>query len=1117
MRLLFSLFLLILTELALAIEVDKQLVGDVEELDYFIYDLYDGKTLVSRDIEGYKYLDQDFLSFDVFLDALGVRYKIVDGGFDVWKGQEVISLNISQNTGNSPLKWFEYEGYYFVSKEVFENLFSATVNTEPRLLKASIDAGDYKFPHLLLAEQVDARLKAQLTQGFGTLGARNEHSVITVQDKYKLFNQPQGYFNVLGRANNTSTSYDAELWLVSDLFYHSANIFVNSTEEETNKRFTLSRYKTSPDDKIWGIWDRYTIGDVVSYRDGNAAQSTEASRGLGVTFQSKTDTKVNTVSMKTNIIEELPPGWDVDVFHNNSYITSVLVPENGLLELFDQDLQYGSNIFKLVIYGPYGETEEIIRKVEMNRNALEKGEVETQLSFQDLDNELLDFKFDSLSLDAMQSQVYYGVTDNWQTGLRLQGSFVNSNNWNYTFNNRLSLANFLLESDIGSNNNGDLFTTTSVLTNFFQNDSLLIQNETSKVNDNSFHYNRLKYDFRLGNVFLNFQLEDQNTVNFKRDSIGFGQRINIAGVSVTNQLSYQKMNDEEEIEGSLTLAGRLSKNINISSRFPYSIGDDSGVDAALVNIGYRFISNDNVQHYFNLRKDVLSDDSDLTLGYNVAWQELTHNFFFSASVTEAGNWTAQAGLRFFFSYDQFNNRVNFAGKNKVNSGRINVHSYLDRHMNGIPDPLDLSLADITFTGNRDWQGTSTNENGRLHLTGLSPGINRVKASWNYLGKPITQHYTVYSHPGGSADLNIPFYLITEIEGSVSISRGENIFPAKRIELLLKNTISGEVHTLLTDVDGVYYSDQVKPGKYSISINPVSLKEQNLETDIAEIEFEAPLLGGFVELPEIYVTRFVGDTPKVPERIIQIPLNDTIELLDEITEEERYIHLPLKYKFNAPFRLDEEPVAAIQDTRSQQIKLDSTTRQSVQKELNENLATYQEKSIGVKRVTIKPVAGEEVLWAAEVSGFDSLREVERFINQHALSSPKVGKSDSFKVAWGKFSNKEELNEYMASLFTNVEFRPVSFKGIIALPKQGWVIQYSARQNRDDFNRELDRLKNVKSIYGASKKVGEKVWFCLISEVYATKSEAELALKKQGVSGFSVPSTVYFDTELVLYSE
>src|SRR5690606_15663070 len=140
---------------------------------------------------------------------------------------------------------------------------------------------------------------------------------------------------------------------------------------------------------------------------------------------------------------------------------------------------------------------------------------------------------------------------------------------------------------------------------------------------------------------------------------------------------------------------------------------------------------------------------------------------FSSNYNADERWSLDAGIRFFLGYDQYNNRAIMRNYTSHQSATLDVHTYLDRQANGIPDPLDYNLSDVEFIGAPDWEGITSGETGKAVLPGAAAsGPFYFGAKWKSGSETINKDYVIYTHPGARIKVNMPFYLTSEIFGFV---------------------------------------------------------------------------------------------------------------------------------------------------------------------------------------------------------------------------------------------------------------------------------------------------------------------------------------------------------------
>src|ERR1019366_7530388 len=110
----------------------------------------------------------------------------------------------------------------------------------------------------------------------------------------------------------------------------------------------------------------YAFGDI------NTVSSSLIGGGGQEQGVTATNNPLNAATSATSTIirGDAQPGWDVELYRNNSFIDIRHVGVNGLYDFGNVDLLGGDNDFKLMFYGPQGELREEHQHIGVNPNAV---------------------------------------------------------------------------------------------------------------------------------------------------------------------------------------------------------------------------------------------------------------------------------------------------------------------------------------------------------------------------------------------------------------------------------------------------------------------------------------------------------------------------------------------------------------------------------------------------------------------------------------------------------------------------------------------------------------------------------------------------------------------------
>ncbi|MDN4503227.1 SdrD B-like domain-containing protein [Alteromonadaceae bacterium BrNp21-10] len=939
---------------AMSAEVLQQVELNTDEI--ILLDVVLNNETVAQSVDAYLVEEQLMIAIEPLLDALKVRYSLSEQQLLIWNGSVGNEFTLSKQTNviasnEVHYRWATDDFYVFVDVDLFQSLFPSQMEFLQRRLQLSLKTPEKStlFPLQKLRIQEKQRLLSQ--SNTGRKQSNNLRIPITIADQYRLATVPHGRVNIAAVTGSRDKGVNASVQLVSDLLYHSADLTItDNNNNDLAARLTLGRYKTAPDEYILGVYDRYQIGDITSTTN---SVNTASSAGIGFTFNRRPQ-NFRRDNQSIILEETAPPGWEAELFRNQIFLTATTVPDNGLLIFDDVEVYYGSNTYSIKLYGPYGEEETITKQLVLKENALGEGEFATSFYGLDRNHRLIN---DQSSLDYgitdFGGTFDYGINDNWQIGVGIS-ALVDNNNF-YNLKNAFSFPGMLLENDLSVDENGNYAQITSLIGSVFGRDNYSIAIETAddyvsdriKVDGESKRISG-SYGTNYAGVNIILGAEYQKDDNFQQKRVTNRLSGNIGNIRLTHNLSYFQNElfeasgiiQSDGIIGSLGVSGNLPFDIRVSGQLDYDPEENNPiVKTSSIRFQKRYQDPWKGYHYFNLNYLPLAEEvgSSWQLGYRAAW--LAEQFQLNVATTydEEDNWNFQLGLQFFLGYDHRNNRFLFNQKMHSNSASLDIHTYLDRQINGEPDPLDYNLENVTFSGNPEWKKLSSGANGRTILPGVFADTPfKFAAKWKEGSASINNDYVVYTHPGAYVDVNMPFILSTDLAGFVFRSRNEQEMGLQNAEVELVD-IDGEIiQTIETDSDGYYEFLGLAPGTFQLRVSPATLMDKGYTSDVVGLNIATGGNGGYVELPSFILQRVADNGERAEEQIISYALDaDNSEAMvwdDDRKKRRNYFTLPTKNKVTA------------QRSLSQSNKLESIAEEDNQIESNrpQGLATNDQK-------------------------------------------------------------------------------------------------------------------------------------------------------------------------------
>jgi hypothetical protein len=1153
---------------------------ELNDDDYLLLSVVLDKQSARVTIDSYYRSGQIFVAIEPLFSGLKLRYQLREDQLTIWKGEQKHIFSFLGTIGmaaSAPNTWGT-DGYYqYISQDVLEKLFDISLELDKPRSTLNIITQSYKFPITVLAEQAVLR-SSNRAYSYALQQRNNQISAIpiTIPDQYNLYTLPHGDVRTSMDFSNDKESVLTNVQLVSDLLYHSARFsFNHKSGQDLTGGLSFSRFKTTPDDRILGAFDSYRFGDVSS---SLGAGIISGKSGVGMIFEREPDGYRRSNS-KIDIEQDATPGWESELFLNGRFIAAATVPDTGLLIFEDIDIYYGPNEFRIKVFGPFAEVETYQQSYPLVTNPLADGEMAYNIHALDNTRSLFNNNNESggLSINSMGGSFDYGFNDTWQLGLTFQDNMnVNNNQQLFSLHNYVNLPGFLLENELAFNADADFSQQTSLSGTIFGGAAFQLRYESNHdlvIADNvSFatgDFQRLtaSYSNHLGNVPLIFRASFadaggiltytlSNNVNYTYKRLRFSHDLFFSKFEQKIGVENTKTSSDN-ITGNLGVSGQLFKDLRLSANLNYNPdATDFILDSSFFTAQYKWEGPFAYQHYFNFNyRPLAAQNNEWQLSHSVAYETTDYRLSFNSAYNAQYNWTVGLNVNFFLGYDHHNRRALTSSSISSESAMLNIHSYLDRQLNGVPDVLDYDLEDVEFQGVPEWEGLKSGEKGTVILPGVP--VNTpfgFAATWKRGSKTINNDYVIYTHPGARIDVNMPFYLNTELAGFIykNVAMGE--IPVSELLIDLIDRDNNVVQQITTDSDGYFEFSDMQPNSYKVVMNVQDLRDKGLTAELLGYSLSTPSIGGFTELPVLYVRQLKNDDDRAEEVISDLILNeDNIELLvwDEDDEKrQNYFTLPTKQKIMASHSQNvalEKPISVAEEIA----KLETVP-----------VVIPKPSQLIIDNLNINPnnkkndllIVGFTLQLGAFMS-FDSATVLTEYFKSRVPIKAKIIKTQNdkwqtiYKVYLGSFSQRKDANSFVkryqlsaseyiitpvllgdeivgpvletkvietgalpkpAETFNEIETTEVDVNPVLNADYQTkkWVIQFYASQSTIDLKEVLPfaAIGDIFMAQKTDKQTGE-MWYCLISKGFETKAQAEQAMQDANVGGWVNLSQYY----------
>ncbi|MDZ4261239.1 MAG: hypothetical protein U1B30_02780, partial [Pseudomonadota bacterium] len=532
----------------------------------------------------------------------------------------------------------------------------------------------------------------------------------------------------------------------------------------------------------------------------------------------------------------LPPGWDVELYHNDSLLAFQQSRADGQYNFDDMPLLYGMNYFKLIFYGPFGERRQEEYRFMLGQSLTPPGQFNYRLYYNedsdDKGHSLIDFDLGlnrqaSLNFGIASLPLSDGQHDYSRFGIR-------------SFFSGLSLYTDSVQDQAGGNAHkvglqtriGDvgLIWNHTLLTPTFVSADFLPSSDPIQRRD------EVRFDSAIPPGWLP---RIPASLQLYRDSYYSGehrtQLINrlssqLSGLSVTNQLRWNLYsNATNATDGDLQISSRLQR-FGVRSSLRYTLKPES----RWTNLNIAFNGPLTGQFRFNsdFIRSFTSNLNTYTFGINrsVGRFAVGTNLSYSSADQLTFNLTLSAGIGREPRQQQWLS----AAQPMARSGISSLNVFLDNNLNGIRDPDEQPLDGIGFNVNGSTPALRTDANGTAFLTNL-PIYQQTDLAIatdtleDPLWKPQLRGIRLVPRPGHTTRIDFPITITSEIDGTVYLQKGSHQQELADVSVELVAADDSIVQNVTSAYDGFYVISAIQAGNYTLRVNPAQLQKHKLQS------------------------------------------------------------------------------------------------------------------------------------------------------------------------------------------------------------------------------------------------------------------------------------------------
>lgn len=736
-------------------------------------------------------------------------------------------------------RWFPIDIEFDLS-----NLLVELVSREPLPIEEKIAREEYREKILSRKAQDDGSSLPFVEIPFKPVGV----PMVDIDTQFKMDKDSDS-------PAKTTATYSAVM--TGDLLYSNAEIFVAGENKEKVEELRLSLTRKDPDGDAlgdlpfdWSITEA-VAGDVYSPQ---LAGISRATLGRGFMISNAPLDAPNEFDRIT-LNGDLALGWDVELYRNEVLIGFSSGEENNTYEFEDVPLVFGVNVLRLIFYGPQGQQREEIRQFRIGPDQISPGEVQFRFAANQHDRPFLLRDDDADENLEGHRRLFWEAKTGVSRNVSMGANFVeipdseNDSQRYATLSTSAVLGDVYGRLDLVKQFNEGWSAGMNAQTNvlglsligehaFYRN---FFSEQVSDSDDPQSTSTSLRLDGAVPETFLPripFSLTGKHDRQKSGDSTStLSNRLSAAvgPASVSNTLSYSRTSTDGQssssMSGSFLLGGRIDA-FRVRGAVSYAVLPKKSIESTSLTGDWAITKE--YRGELGVEHDLSNEEPEtiFTAGFSAGWgvADVGFNLEYSDKDEVESTMTVSFGL----GHDTATGKTAIVGRDIAESGGASAHVFLDINADGVFNEGDEPLEGVKFVADRGQITEATDENGHVLITGLeSYKTVALRVDRGTLEDPFwvaePDGYRMVPRPGSLAEVAFPVVSTGEIDGTVFRTWADETGEAAGVLVQLVDDKDEVIRELRTAYDGFFLFDFVRPGTYTLRVDPAQMAELGLIT------------------------------------------------------------------------------------------------------------------------------------------------------------------------------------------------------------------------------------------------------------------------------------------------
>lgn len=654
---------------------------------------------------------------------------------------------------------------------------------------------------------------------------------------------------VSDKQGGSSTQARYEIFAAGELLKQSFDARLSSDDKGVPDSLRLRLYRTDPTGQLLGPLraTHYAVGDVSLLSTGIVAQSVP---GRGAVLTNRPVERPDAFD-KTDFRGDLPAGWDAELYRNGQLLAFTSPNGDGRYEFLGVPLQYGSNRFEIVLYGPQGQVRREIRQLQVGLDSIPPQKTWYWAGIAQDDTDLIEFGGPRGGAFRRGWRGSAGIERGLDTRTSIAAYFHSLLIENVRRNYgeaalRRSIGPTLLEVGAAYADDGGRALRASWLAGFGETyiraDAMRgwggFVSDRFINNINGLYSVSIDQSVKLGQTVLPLHVDlakIDRTSGVSSIEASARASASFRTMTLTGQIDWSRSDvpygpdPPDNLTATLLANARIGRvRLRGEARFALA---GSNANSRLTAIA-EWSGKRDAEWRAELGYDKGLDRARAGIGYTRRFDK----FQLSGFGEVASDGSVAASLSLAFSFGPRSRADGGSGGWRVSSeklasrGQVLAEVWMDDNADGIRQPGEAAVADVPLTAGNAFVDRATAKDGSATIDGLEPfrpvmiGIDAGSLPDPYV-QPALPGVVVTPRPGVATRVALPLTAAGEIEG-VAMRDGGNAIEGLQLELV---DAEGRVRaTTLTEFDGYFLFESVAYGRYTVRMAKASAAALRLD-------------------------------------------------------------------------------------------------------------------------------------------------------------------------------------------------------------------------------------------------------------------------------------------------